>query len=134
MGNDSQALILGNGGASACVQYALKKRGIAYQLVGRKQPSVDTKIDLLYSALAESHIRQHALIINTTPVGMYPHDDTCPAIPYAHISGAHTLIDLVYNPAETLFMQKGKERGAQVINGSMMFEQQAEENWRIWNS
>jgi shikimate dehydrogenase len=126
------ALVLGSGGASACVQYVLKKHGIAFQLVGRSKNN--DVIDLLYDELTEWHIRQHTLIVNTTPLGMSPNEETCPLIPYAYLNEHHTLIDLVYNPSETIFMKKGREKGALVENGYEMFRVQAEENWRIWNS
>ncbi len=73
------------------------------------------------------------IIINTTPVGMYPAEDTCPDIPYDAISETHFLFDLVYNPAKTLFLQKGEEQGASIRNGYEMLVIQAEESWRIWN-
>lgn len=125
------ALVLGSGGASACVQYVLRKYGIAFQVVGRAK---NNAIDLIYDELTELHIRQHTLIINTTPLGMSPHVETSPPIPYAHLDEQHLLIDLVYNPSDTAFMKKGTERGSSVTNGYTMFIAQAEENWRIWNS
>ena len=76
----------------------------------------------------------NTLIINTTPLGMYPDTATCPDIPYESISNKHLLYDLVYNPAKTLFLQKGEEKGATIKNGEEMLILQAEESWRIWNS
>lgn len=76
----------------------------------------------------------HRIIINCTPVGMYPETGNCPDIPYRFISSGHFLFDLIYNPEETLFLKKGRERGALVKNGMEMLEIQAEANWRLWNN
>jgi len=76
----------------------------------------------------------HTLIINTTPLGMYPKIEDCPALPYEAIGPLHYLFDLVYNPSETLFLQKGAARGAVTENGYEMLIGQAEESWRIWNA
>jgi len=81
----------------------------------------------------EEIITDCPLIINTTPLGMQPDVDSCPDIPYQFITDRHLLYDLVYNPAKTLFLQKGEERGAAIKNGEEMLVLQAEESWRIWN-
>jgi len=78
-------------------------------------------------------MEEHTIIINTTPLGMFPANDSCPAIPYEFITERHFLYDLVYNPAKTLFLQQGEKRGATIKNGADMLILQAEENWRIWN-
>jgi shikimate dehydrogenase len=78
-------------------------------------------------------LAEATLIINTTPVGMYPHEGECPPIPYWALTSQHYLFDLIYNPARTLFLQKGEARGAVVENGHEMLILQAEESWRIWN-
>jgi shikimate dehydrogenase len=83
--------------------------------------------------LNEAVIKEHLLIINTTPVGTYPKDDEYPDIPYQFITPEHYLFDLVYNPAKTLFLKKGEEMGAAIKNGADMLEIQAEESWKIWN-
>ena len=88
---------------------------------------------LTYRDIDEKLMRENCIIINTTPLGMYPKTDECPDIPYSFITDRHLLFDLVYNPAETLFLKKGKERGAIVKNGEEMLVLQAEESWRIWN-
>jgi shikimate dehydrogenase len=123
-----QALVLGYGGAAKAVLVALKHLGIPFKLVSRKP----TKDQLAYTDLAE-HITDHRLIINCSPLGTYPHTDTCPDIPYGLLGPDHYLYDLVYNPAETLFMQKGAAQGAQTLNGLNMLIYQAEKAWDIWN-
>ncbi len=127
---DRQALVLGNGGATAAVVFVLKDWGIDFKIVSRRTHHGSS---LTYKDLGEKIIKECTLIINTTPVGMYPGIDACPEIPYEFISGQHLLYDLIYNPAKTLFLKKGEERGARTKNGEEMLSLQAEENWRIWN-
>lgn len=122
------ALILGSGGASAAVQYVLAKRGIPFRVVSRHA----AKGDVTYDMLTEQAVAECALIVNTTPVGMYPDTDSCPAIAYEAIAPHHTLFDVVYNPAVTRFMSEGSARGAAVVGGMTMFCAQAEASWRIW--
>jgi len=125
-----QALVFGTGGASKAVLAALNYLGIPYQLVSRSpQPS-----QLHYHDLTIPLIAAYPLLINATPLGTYPQIDNCPPIPYEGISAQHYLYDLVYNPAETLFLRKGREAGAQTKNGYEMLVQQAEVAWQIWNS
>ncbi len=124
------ALVLGFGGAAKAVVYALKKLGIKYKIVSRQQGDKFIK----YDELNEEIILNHSIIINTTSLGMYPHIDTFPELPYDHISKAHFLYDLVYNPELTLFLEKGKNKGASIKNGHDMLILQAEESWRIWNN
>ena len=126
-----KALVLGNGGATSAVTFVLKKLGIDFNIVSRK---IHDGSSLTYKKLNEKLIKESNLIINTTPLGMHPDMDDCPDIPYQFISDKHLLYDLVYNPAETLFLQKGKERGATIKNGEEMLMLQAEESWRIWNN
>jgi shikimate dehydrogenase len=123
-----RALILGSGGAAKAVQYVLTKNNIRWQTVSRNA----TAGALSYAALTPAHIHENLLLINTTPLGMYPHTDTAPPIPYEAITPQHYLFDLVYNPTETVFLQKGKAQGATVQNGGEMLQIQAEESWRIW--
>ncbi len=125
------ALILGNGGATAAIVFVLKRLNISYDIVSRK---LHSDSGLTYKDLDEKIIRRNHIIINTTPLGMYPAINTCPDIPYEFISAEHLLYDLTYNPVKTLFLQKGEERGATIKNGEEMLVLQAEENWRIWNS
>jgi len=120
----THALILGTGGASKAVDYVLKKNGIETTFVSRTKGLNNLSKDVLDKNL---------LIINTSPVGTYPHSDECPEIPYGFITELHFLYDLVYNPAETCFLKKGKEHGAQGINGEAMLVGQALAAWEIWN-
>ena len=125
----SVALILGTGGASQAVQYVLRERGISYKVVSREK----SKADLTYDELTQDVMATHRLIINASPVGMYPACDNCPDIPYAMLSGSHYLFDLVYNPLTTRFMELGAEQGAATLSGIDMLYAQAESAWRIWN-
>jgi shikimate dehydrogenase len=127
----TKALILGNGGAAAAVVFVLKKLGIGFTIVSR---TPEDNSMLTYKKITAAITRQHSIIINTTPVGMYPDENNCPDIPYQSISDNHLLYDLLYNPAKTLFLKKGEERGATIKNGEEMLILQAEESWRIWNS
>jgi shikimate dehydrogenase len=125
-----KALILGTGGASKAVKQALIDLNIPFQYVSRQKG----ENILSYDELTPEIIKEHQLIINSTPLGMYPKVDTCPTIPYEAISSNHFLYDLVYNPEETLFMKKGREQGAKAIHGLQMLILQAEKSWEIWNS
>lgn len=124
------ALILGTGGASKAIAYALQKEKIPYKFVSRtpKQGQYG------YSQLNQEVIEHHHLIINTTPLGTFPNVDTFPNIPYPLLTPKHFLFDLVYNPAQTTFMQKGKWQGSKVCNGYAMLCYQATYSWKIWNS
>lgn len=123
-----KALILGTGGASKAIAYALKKLHIKYQFVSRGESE-----KYQYDSLTAADIKNHQIIINCTPLGTHPNVEKCPEIPYDAITKNHILYDLVYNPKETLFLKKGKEMGAQIINGEKMLILQAEKSWRIWN-
>lgn len=125
-----RALILGTGGASKAVVYSLKQIGIQSLCISRS-PS-DNQFS--YDELNEFVIKHHLLIVNTTPVGTSPNIAKCPTIPYQFISEKHLLVDLVYNPEETLFLKKGKEKRALILNGKSMLIHQAEAAWKIWNS
>jgi shikimate dehydrogenase len=125
----THALILGTGGSAKAVAYVLAQLNISFNYVSRK-PVAD---NFSYEMLNEKIIRQHGVIINTTPVGMYPQIAAAPGIPYNGITDAHYLFDLTYNPEKTLFLQRGEERGATIQNGSEMLTVQAEESWKIWN-
>jgi len=130
------ALVLGTGGASKAVEYVLRKLGIGYRRVSRS-PGPEHKDgggDLGYDQVDAGILAEALLIINTTPVGMYPRVDECPPLPYEALTSRHYLFDLIYNPERTLFLQKGEARGAAVENGQEMLILQAEESWRIWNS
>ncbi|HJU46225.1 MAG TPA: shikimate dehydrogenase [Chitinophagaceae bacterium] len=127
-----KALILGTGGAAKAVQYVLRKLGINYLLVSRSEVPAAGVIN--YKQLDTATLAEHTIIINCSPAGMSPNEDTCPDIPYHLLTPGHYLYDLVYKPAKTLFLQRGEERGAAVQNGADMLIIQAEESWRIWNS
>jgi shikimate dehydrogenase len=124
------ALILGTGGSSKAVAFVLEKKGIPYKKVSRKPVAGDFS----YQQLTPALVKENLLIINTTPVGMFPNTTVAPLLPYEAITQEHFLFDLVYNPAKTLFLTKGEEKGAVIQNGSDMLIYQAEESWRIWNS
>lgn len=125
------ALVLGTGGASKAVCYVLGKLGIPYSLVSRS--GSENGNVLSYGSLSGEVMKQHNIIINTTPLGMFPAVDTCPDIPYGEILPGYVCYDLVYNPEETLFMKKCREQGALVKGGLEMLETQAEAAWEIWN-
>jgi len=129
---DIKALVLGTGGASKAILAALRQLKIAYKLVSRSED----KSDFTYKRLhADSNlIRAYKLIINTTPVGMYPNIDASPDLDYSQLTPEHFLYDLVYNPEETVFMIRGKKQGSQIKNGLEMLELQAEKSWEIWNT
>lgn len=125
----SHALILGTGGASKAVQYVLRQKGIPYSTVSR-----DTaKGDFTYDTLTDEDLRANPLIINTTPLGMFPQVDNFPDLHYQGLTKNHTLIDLIYNPRETAFMELGRTWGAKVYNGLQMFEEQAKKTWELFN-
>lgn len=126
----TNALVLGNGGATEAVIYTLNKLGIAFHIVSRALHANST---LIYADIDEEIIHNHTLIINTTPLGMYPDTTSFPPIPYHFITKHHLLYDLVYNPVKTVFLQKGEQHGAGIKNGYEMLVLQAEENWKIWN-
>lgn len=128
--NDHKALVLGTGGASKAVCYGLKKLGLSPTLVSRTP-----KEGMLgYDQLTEELINEYTVIVNCTPLGMAPEENTYPAIPYEWISARHLLFDCVYNPEETLFLQKGKAQGARIKNGMEMLFGQAKAAWKIWNN
>lgn len=126
------ALVLGTGGAAKAVIFVLKSLGINAKLVSRK--SDHTKSILSYSDLSEEMIKNNKLIINTTPLGMFPNTDSQPALPYDAIGNTHFLFDLTYNPVVTSFLRLGHEQGASIKNGQEMLELQADAAWEIWNS
>ena len=134
----THALVLGTGGAAAAVQWVLQKLNIQFQIVSRKANAIEANTEMKsiisYNNTNKSLVEAHTLIINTSPVGMYPNVNEAPPIAYEGITAQHHLYDLVYNPTETLFMQKGLEKGATVQNGLAMLHIQAEESWAIWNA
>jgi shikimate dehydrogenase len=127
----NKALVLGNGGAAAAVIFVLKKLEIEFLIVSRE---LHDHSSITYTGINEHVMKECNIIINTTPLGMYPDENSYPDIPYEFISEKHLLYDLVYNPAKTLFLHKGKEHGAAIKNGEEMLLLQAEESWKIWNA
>ncbi len=125
-----KALILGTGGASKAIAYALDKLGITHTFVSRN-PDFN---ELSYIDLDEDIMNEYRLVINCTPLGTHPNIEDFPNIPYEYITENHVFFDLIYNPAETTFMKKGKEKGAKVSNGLQMLILQAQKSWEIWNS
>ncbi len=123
-----RALVLGSGGASRAVAYVLREAGIRFRVVSRDRERGDLTWDLLDRTV----VGVCPLIINTTPLGMHPDVDSAPPLPYAAIGAGHVLIDLVYNPEETVFLQHGRAQGAATANGLAMLHAQAEAAWRIW--
>ncbi|WP_114789371.1 shikimate dehydrogenase [Niabella yanshanensis] len=123
-----KALILGTGGAAKAVLYVLRSLGIEYAYVSRSKGAGFT-----YDELSKAIVQEYSLIINSTPLGSFPKVDTAPDIPYEYLTADNYLYDLVYNPAKTLFLQKGEERGAAIKNGYEMLVGQAELSWQIWN-
>lgn len=124
------ALILGTGGASKAIAYALKNLGFNYKFVSRN-PGAKS---LSYSVLNQRIIEDRLLLINCTPLGTFPNIEACPAIPYQYLTQNHLLFDLIYNPIETKFLKLGRAQQAKTINGWEMLKIQAEESWKIWNS
>lgn len=123
------ALVLGTGGASQAVQYALTELEIPFDLISRDP----AKGNYTYDNLPVEVVAESKLIINATPVGTWPNVEEAPRIPYAYITPEHHLLDLVYNPPLTQFLDYGQQRGAKIMNGERMFLGQAAAGWAIWN-
>ena len=130
----NNALILGSGGASKAVQYVLKKKGIPYKIVSRKIGIRNEELGISYKEINASGFSPYSIIINTTPVGMYPNVNEYLELPYSTIEPHHIFIDLIYNPEETLFLKKARLNGAATFNGLKMLHEQAEAAWNIWNN
>ncbi|MEA4935911.1 MAG: shikimate dehydrogenase [Paludibacter sp.] len=126
----TQALVLGTGGASKAIDYTLRKLGIKTTFVSRKSsPGI-----LSYQELNPRIIKDNLLIVNCTPLGMHPNTEYCPDIPYDLLGSSHLLYDVIYKPEETLFIKKGKDKGAVTVNGLEMLYGQAVAAWEIWNN
>ena len=124
----AKAIVLGTGGASKAVQYVLREGGAEVAVVSRSQGVAD----LTYADLTEEVIRNCDIIVNATPIGMFPNVCDAPELPYSALSAKHTLFDCVYNPRITEFLRLGAEQGAHTIDGLTMFYAQAEASWEIW--
>jgi len=123
------ALILGTGGSAKSIACVLRKQGILFHFVSRNHREV---LQNNYESITRETLSTNHLIINTTPVGMYPNSNDVPAIPFEFITNKHILFDLIYNPTETVFLKKGRARGALCTNGQNMLELQAQASWKIW--
>ncbi len=122
------ALVLGTGGASKAVCFGLKKLNVPFRRVSRSPH----RADLTYEQLEDVDWEEVRLVVNTTPVGMYPRVSAAPALPYERLGPGHYLFDLVYNPEKPLFLQKGEKQGCFIQNGLKMLYLQAEKAWEIW--
>ena len=128
---DRKALVLGTGGSSRAVAYVLEKMGISFSFVSRKAGGKPGH--LAYEEVDRGIIGTHPLIVNTTPLGMYPEIKACPPLPYEWLTPGHYLFDLIYNPPVTEFLRKGELAGARTKNGADMLKIQADASWEIWN-
>lgn len=125
-----RALVLGSGGASRAVAFVLREAGIRFRVVSRDR----TRGELTWDMMDRTVLSVCKLIINTTPLGMYPEIQEEPPLPYEALTPKHVLVDLIYNPEKTRFLARGEEMGARTIGGLGMLQAQAEEAWRIWNA
>ena len=124
-----KALILGTGGAAKAVDYGLKSLGLETQMVSRSRKTGA----ITYDDVKAETIEEYNVLVNCTPLGLYPNVDLCPTLPYNAMNSRTLLYDLLYNPDETLFMRKGREQGATVKNGLEMLLLQAFASWEFWN-
>lgn len=120
------ALIVGDGGAAKAVKYVLNQRNIPHQTVSRKT-------NLNFENLSAEVVKQHDIIIQTTPVGTFPDNEESLSFPFEALTEKNLVIDLIYNPDFTQFLKKAAEQKAKTVNGYFMLEQQAEKAWQIWN-
>ena len=127
--DNNKVLLLGTGGSARAVKFVLRNHDIPHTSVSRIRH--DKRIQ--YEDITEDIMREHNIIINSTPVGMHPDVEGFPNIPYQYITDKHLLFDLVYNPEETVFLKKGRERGAITKNGLDMLYLQSDKCWEIWN-
>ncbi len=125
-----KALILGTGGAAQAVAYVLRRNGLEYSFVSRG--NFEGSNTFSYGDLDSKIMQEHQIIINATPIGMYPQVNLYPPLPYEYLGEGHLLFDLIYNPAETKFLALGKSQGAKTVNGLLMLEKQAEKAWEIF--
>ena len=124
-----KALILGTGGAAKAVDYGLKSLGLETQMVSRSRKTGA----ITYDDVKAETIEEYNVLVNCTPLGLYPNVDLCPTLPYNAMNSRTLFYDLLYNPDETLFMRKGREQGATVKNGLEMLLLQAFASWEFWN-
>jgi shikimate dehydrogenase len=124
-----KALVLGTGGAAKAICYVLSGLGIETRLVSRRKEEGQCG----YEDLGEELLSTHQIVVNTTPLGMYPNVNADPPVPYEFVTREHFFFDLIYNPPKTKFLEEAEKRGAQISNGQQMLIEQAEESWRIWS-
>jgi shikimate dehydrogenase len=127
--NPQGAMILGSGGGAAAVAYVLKGLKIPILRVSRNP---NPGFSMAYHEISQADLINFPLMVNTTPLGMFPEIANAPPIPYHLLTGQEIMIDLVYNPAQTVFMKEGLLRGCQTLNGMPMLIRQAERSWEIW--
>ncbi|MBS4012521.1 MAG: shikimate dehydrogenase [Bacteroidetes bacterium] len=125
-----KALILGTGGSSKAVAYVFEKHKIDYTMVSRLKKS--DKI-ILWHEIKTEEFKAYDIIVNATPIGMYPNSGEKPLLPYHLLNSKQILFDLIYNPEKTCFLKEGKKKGCTIINGLEMLKKQAEKSWEIWN-
>ena len=125
-----KALVLGTGGASKAIEYVLKKYGITVNFISRTKSSPNV---FSWNELNNIMVKHHCLIVNTTPLGMFPNKNVKIPFPYESLTSNHLVIDLIYNPKETLFLKRSKLNGAQILNGEKMLINQALKSWEIWS-
>ncbi len=126
-----KALVLGTGGSSKAVQFGLKQLNIDFLMVSRN-PQNENQMN--YSMLSKEILNEYKIIINTTPLGMFPDVEQKPDIDYSFLTPQHLLYDLIYNPDKTMFLKEGEKNGCQIKNGLEMLQIQAEYSWEIWNN
>lgn len=124
-----KALVLGSGGAAKAVKYSLRRMGIEFVVVSR----IPESNEIHYGEVDQEIIENHEVIINTTPLGMYPDKESYPDLPYQYLSKGHICYDLIYNPEKTVFLEKAEKQGSEIKNGYEMLALQAEAAWKIWN-
>lgn len=129
---DRKILLLGTGGVSKAIQYALNEMGITFTLVSRYNTK-DHPNKITYNEIDKQVIEDHTVIVNCTPLGMHPYEAELPQIPYEYLTKEHLLFDCIYNPSKTLFLQEGEQRGCRIKNGLEMLHLQADRAWEIWN-
>lgn len=125
-----RAIIFGTGGASKAVEFVLKRIGVDVIFVSRNPTGAK---QFHYSEVNEHMLRACILLVNTTPIGTFPNTDECIEIPFEHLTAEHLVVDLIYNPAKTTFLQRAEQAGATGLNGASMLREQALKSWKIWN-
>lgn len=124
-----RALILGTGGAAHTASYVFRRLGVFYYFISRRPAKV---VHMGYNWITKELLDEYRLIINCTPVGMYPNVDIAPLLPYDYINSNNICFDCIYNPEDTLFLKRSRLNGAETLTGKQMFEVQANQSWKIW--